>query len=68
MVTHDVCFFQVLEVNIIAESKFATFSNSTFIIYYDFNIDFKPDWSVKGLLIQLSVTKYHNIRLVHIRK
>ena len=48
MVTHEVCFSQVLEMNIIVEIKFATFSNSAFIIYYTFNIGSKLDRSVKG--------------------
>jgi len=48
MVAHEVCFSQVLEMNIIVEIKFATFSNSAFITYYTFNIDSKLDRSVKG--------------------
>ena len=37
--------------NIIDKTKFATFSNSAFIMNYSFNMDSKLDRSVEGLLV-----------------
>ena len=51
MVTYEFCFSQILGINIIAQTKFAIFSNRAFIIYYVFNIDSKLDQSVEGLLV-----------------
>jgi len=52
IVTCQVCFSQVLEVNIIDKTKFATFSNSAFIMNYSLNMDSKLDRSVEGLLVE----------------
>jgi len=49
MVIHEDCFFPVLEMNITAATKFAIFSDSSFIMNYDLNIDMRLDRSVKGL-------------------
>ena len=37
--------------NIIDKTKFATFSNSAFIMNYSFNMDSKLDRSVEGQLV-----------------
>jgi len=50
--------------NIIAETKLSTISNCAFIMYYSFNPDFKLAQSVKGVLIQSSLTIYYNIQLL----
>jgi len=50
--TCEICFSQVLEMNIIDKTKFATFSNSAFIMNYSFNMDSKLDRSVEGLLVE----------------
>jgi len=51
--TCEVCFSQVLEINLIDLNKFATFSNSAFVMNYSFNMDSKLDRSVEGLLVLL---------------
>jgi len=47
--------------NIIAETKFATFSNCVFIMDYSLNIDSKLDRSVEGLLVYICTEQFYLI-------